>query len=58
MKQTENAIRASSVAHATDALQRAQELVDSRPADRHPTGWVHHAHHVGDLAVLAVTLRD
>ena len=48
--------RASTAAHAADALKRAQQLVDSRPTDGHDAGWVHLAHHVGDLSVLAVTL--
>ena len=48
--------RASSAAHAADALTRAQQLVDSRFTDGYDVGWVHLAHHVGDLSVLAVTL--
>ena len=48
--------RPSSAAPAADALTRAQQLVDSRLSDGHDVGWVHLAHHVGDLSVLAVTL--
>jgi hypothetical protein len=46
--------RASAVAHTANALTRAQQLVDSRSTDGHDEGWVHLAHHVGDLSVLAV----
>ncbi|HEY1593313.1 MAG TPA: hypothetical protein VGF81_16060 [Solirubrobacteraceae bacterium] len=57
MKHAEPApTRASPAAHAADALKRAQQLVDSRMADGQDAGWVHLAHHVGDLSVLAVTL--
>ena len=48
--------RASSAAHAADALTRAQQLVDSRLTDTNDVRWVLLAHHVGDLSVLAVTL--
>ncbi|HEY2160291.1 MAG TPA: hypothetical protein VGH24_03215 [Solirubrobacteraceae bacterium] len=48
--------RGTNSAHAADALTRAQQLVDSRPTDGHDAGWVHLAHHVGDMSVLAVTL--
>jgi hypothetical protein len=48
--------RASTAAHAADALIRAQQLVDSPLTDGYDAGWVHLAHHVGDLSVLAVTL--
>jgi hypothetical protein len=44
--------------HAGAAVQRAQELVDSRPEGAHTTAWYHEAHHVGDLSVVAVRLRD
>jgi hypothetical protein len=44
--------------HARAAVRRAQELVDSRPEGAHTTAWYHEAHHVGDLSVVAVTLRD
>ena len=57
MKHAEPApCRASNAAHAADALTRAQQLVDSRPTDGHDAGWVHLAHHVGDLSVLALLL--
>ena len=57
MKHTEpTPARGSSAAHAADALTRAQQLVDSRLTDCNDVGWVHLAHHVGDLSVLAVTL--
>ena len=59
MKHTEtNASRPSSAAHAADALRRALELVNSRPEDGYQEGWVQHANHVGDLSVLAITLRS
>jgi hypothetical protein len=45
--------RGRTSAHAADALTRAQQLVDSRPTDGHDPGWVHLAHHVADLSVLA-----
>jgi hypothetical protein len=48
--------RASSPAHAADALMRAQQLVDSPLTDGYDVGWVHLAQQVGDLSVLAVTL--
>jgi hypothetical protein len=48
----------SARAHAGAAVQRAQELVDSRPEGAHTTAWYHEAHHVGDMSVVAVTLRD
>jgi hypothetical protein len=48
----------SARAHAGAAVRRAQELVDSRPEGAHTTAWYHEAHHVGDLAVVAVRLRD
>jgi hypothetical protein len=55
MKHAEPApARASALAHAANALMRAQQLVDSRPTDGHDEGSVLLAHHVGDLSVLAV----
>jgi hypothetical protein len=57
MKNGEHApARGNNAAHAADALTRAQQLVDSGLTDGHDEGWVHLAHHVGDMSVLAVTL--
>jgi len=54
MKQPETgASRTRSVAHAADALRRAQELADSRTDDGYEEGWAHLARHVGDLSALA-----
>jgi hypothetical protein len=52
------AARRRSAGHAADAVRQAQQLVDARPDDRYDAGWVHHAHHVGDLSVLAVALHS
>jgi hypothetical protein len=38
------------------ALDRAQELCDSRPDAGDATRWSHEALHVGDLSVLALAL--
>jgi hypothetical protein len=40
------------------ALERAQQLCDSPPEAHDKTRWAHEAFHVGDLSVLALTLRD
>jgi hypothetical protein len=40
------------------ALDQAQRLSDSRPAEGARAGWLAHAAHVGDLSVLALALRD
>jgi hypothetical protein len=54
MKHTETgASRARSVAHAADALRRAQELADCRADDGYEEGWAHLGRHVGDLSALA-----
>jgi hypothetical protein len=54
MKHTETgAFRDRSMAHAADALRRAQELADSRTDDRHEERRAHLARHVGDLSALA-----
>jgi hypothetical protein len=59
MKQIDTAAaRASATAQAATARRRAKELVDSHPEDGYSADWCQSAHHVGDLAVLALTLRD
>ena len=40
------------------ALERAQQLCDSPPEARDKARWSYEAFHVGDLSVLAITLRD
>jgi hypothetical protein len=59
MKHNEtNGPRPGPAAHAADTLRRAQELVNCRSGDRYEEDWVHEANHVGDLSVLAITLRS
>jgi hypothetical protein len=38
----------------SEALARAQVLVDSRPPGEYPLSWCAEAQHVGDMAVLAL----
>jgi hypothetical protein len=42
---------------AAHALARAQDLVDSRPEGAYQLDWCQEAVHVGDLSVLAISLR-
>jgi hypothetical protein len=41
-------------AHARDALDRAQQLSDARPANEDKTAWFKESLHVGDLSALAI----
>jgi hypothetical protein len=40
------------------ALELASELADSRPRESETAAWSARAHHVGDLAVLALAFDD
>ena len=44
--------------HLRRALDHAQRLSDSRVAGAAATTWAAHAAQVGDLSVLALSLRD
>jgi hypothetical protein len=50
--------KTSNETHLRAALDHAHRLSESRDAQTYTPAWSVQAHHVGDMAVLALAMRD